>query len=131
MEARCAFYSLQREMAREFDVFLFAFTEDQSDDDLARDLEFCRCPGRAACPGARYREPRWSTLAPPEACEFRSPAMRELVERYRREWSLDLIQVEYTYMATYWRDVLVEHDVHLRPVCPGPPRRPSLGAWWN
>ncbi len=122
-------YSLLREMAREFDVFLFAFTEDQSDDDLARVLEFCA--QAVLLPVPRYREPRWSTLAPPEACEFRSPAMRELVERYRREWSLDLIQVEYTYMATYGGDVLVEHDVTFDLYAQVRRRRPSLGAWWN
>ena len=32
----------------------------------------------------RYREPRWSTLLPPEVHEFRSPAMRAALARYGR-----------------------------------------------
>lgn len=122
-------YSLLREMARAFDVYLFAFTEEQSAEEVAHVLEFCA--GAVLLPVPRYREPRWSTLAPPEACEFRSPAMRELIARYRREWSLDLIQVEYTYMATYGGDVLVEHDVTFDLYAQVRRRRPSLAAWWD
>ena len=122
-------YSLLREMAREFDVYLFAFAENQSDEDLGRVLEFCA--GAVLLPVPRYREPRWSSLRPPEVCEFGSPAMRELVERYRAEWAIELIQVEYTYMAGYGGHVLVEHDVTHDLYEQIRRRRPSLGAWWD
>jgi ribosomal protein S18 acetylase RimI-like enzyme len=122
-------YHLLREMAREFDVFLFAFSEHQSEEDLARVLEFCA--GAVLVPVPRYREPRWSTLEPPEVCEFRSPAMRELVERFRAEWRLELLQTEYAYMASYGGDVLVEHDVTFDLYDQVRRRRPSLAAWWD
>ncbi len=46
-------------------------------------------------------------LVPPEAGEYRSPAMQRLIDA--RE--TDLLQVEYTYLARYGGDILVEHDV--------------------
>jgi ribosomal protein S18 acetylase RimI-like enzyme len=122
-------FHLLREMAREFDVFLFAFAEDQSEEDLARVMEFCA--SAVLLPVPRYREPRWSTIEPPEVCEFRSPAMLELVERFRAAWKLDLIQTEYAYMASYGGDVLVEHDVTFDLYDQVRRRRPGLAAWWD
>ncbi|MBI4875028.1 MAG: GNAT family N-acetyltransferase [Acidobacteria bacterium] len=122
-------FHLLREMAREFDVYLFAFSERQRDEDLAPVLEFCT--QAALLPVPRYREPRWSTIAPPEVREFGSQPMRELVARLRKEWKLDLVQVEYTYMAGYPGDVLVEHDVTFDLYDQVRRRHPSLGAWWN
>jgi ribosomal protein S18 acetylase RimI-like enzyme len=122
-------FHLLREMAREFDVYLFAFAEDQGDDDLARVMEFCA--GAVLLPAPRYREPRWATIEPPEVCEFRSPAMLELVERFRAEWKLELVQTEYAYMAPYGGDVLVEHDVTFDLYDQVRRRRPGLAAWWD
>jgi len=122
-------FHLLRELAREFDVFLFAFAENQRDQDLAPVMEFC---ARAVLlPVARYREPRWSTIEPPEVREFRSPAMRELVGRFRAEWELDLVQIEYTYMADYGGDVLVEHDVTFDLYGQVRRQRRTLAAWWD
>ena len=102
-------FHLLREMARDFDVFLFAFRDQEITDDLAPVLEHC---ARVILVGkTRYREPRWSTLAPPEVHEFDSPAMQAAVRRVRREYQLEALQVEYTMLAPYAGDILVEHDI--------------------
>ena len=64
-------------MAKQFDVELFAFTDGPVE--LAPVLEFCARVVLVEKP--RYREPRWSTLLPPEVHEFRSPAMRQAIAR--------------------------------------------------
>jgi len=50
-------------------------------------------------------------LLPPEVHEFQSPAMREALARVRSEHRIEAVQVEYTMLAPYSGDVLVEHDV--------------------
>jgi glycosyltransferase involved in cell wall biosynthesis len=103
-------YHLLREMAREFDVELFAFTEDgQAKACPTVGLEFCARVVTVEKP--RYREPRWSTLLPPEVHEYRSPAMRLALDRERADFGFEALQVEYTQLAEYGGDVLVEHDV--------------------
>jgi len=77
--------------------------------DFALVLEHC---ARIILVGkTRYREPRWSTLLPPEVHEFRSPAMQAAIDRVRREYKIEAVQVEYTMLAPYRGDVLVEHDI--------------------
>jgi ribosomal-protein-alanine acetyltransferase len=99
-------FHLLRETAREFDVILYAFTEGEvADADLAPVLEFVSRV--VLVPKPRYREPRWSSLAPPEVCEYHSPEMLRLW----RGAEAALKQVEYTYLASYSGDILVEHDV--------------------
>lgn len=100
-------YNLIREMAREFDVLLFAFGESESEEDIRHMTGLCRHVVIAAKP--RYREPRWSTWLPPEVHEFESPGMRRALADLRGEY--DMLQVEYTHLARYSGDVLVEHDV--------------------
>ena len=97
-------FNLLRETAREFDVILYAFTEG-GEFDAGPVLEFCSRVYLVEKP--RYREPRWSTIAPPEVGEYYSPAMLALW----RAREADVAQVEYTYLASYGGDVLVEHDV--------------------
>jgi glycosyltransferase involved in cell wall biosynthesis len=102
-------FNLLREMAEEFDIFLFAFRDQETADDIAPVLEHC---ARVILVGkSRYREPRWSSLLPPEVHEFRSPAMRGAIERIRRDYKIEAMQVEYTMLAPYAGDVLVEHDI--------------------
>jgi glycosyltransferase involved in cell wall biosynthesis len=102
-------FNLLREMAGEFDIFLFAFRDRETAADFAPVLENC---ARVILIGKpRYREPRWSTLLPPEVHEFRSPAMQSAIERLRREYKIEAVQVEYTMLAPYGGDVLVEHDI--------------------
>ena len=102
-------FNLLREMAAEFDVFLFAFRDQETPDDVAPVLEYC---ARIILVGkSRYREPRWSSLLPPEVHEFRSTAMVGALERIRREYKIEAVQVEYTMLAPYAGDILVEHDI--------------------
>ena len=102
-------FNLVREMAEEFDIFLFAFRDKEGADDIAPLLEYC---ARIILVGkSRYREPRWSSLLPPEAHEFRSPAMRVALARIRQEYKIEAVQVEYTMLAPYAGDILVEHDI--------------------
>ncbi|HEX6895634.1 MAG TPA: GNAT family N-acetyltransferase [Bryobacteraceae bacterium] len=102
-------FNLLREMAAQFDVFLFSFLDRETEQDFQPVLE--HCARLILVKKARYREPRWSTLEPPEVHEFRSPAMLSAIERIRREHNVEALQVEYTMLAPYRGDILVEHDV--------------------
>ena len=102
-------YNLLKEAAAEFDLFLFAFAKDPAAQEYGPLMEFCARAVVLSPP--YYREPRWSTLDPPEAREFDSEPMRRLLARFRAEFKIDLTQVEYTQMAAYGGDILVEHDV--------------------
>jgi hypothetical protein len=79
-------FNLLREAAREFDIELFAFTDDDAEPPAAPVLEFCARVVLVTKP--RYREPRWSTLLPPEVHEFHSPAMRGAIARERAAFGL-------------------------------------------
>jgi glycosyltransferase involved in cell wall biosynthesis len=100
-------FNLLREASAEFDIELFAFTEGEVE--AAPVLEFCARVVLVKKP--RYREPRWSTPRPPEVHEYESAAMRKAIEQQRRDFRFELMQVEYTALARYDGDVLVEHDV--------------------
>ena len=130
-------YHLLRELSREFDLELFAFTEETAalpaaeasrEPDPAL-LQLCARVVLVEKP--RYREPRWSTLLPPEVCEFRSPAMRLALQRERAAFGFEALQVEYTQLAQYGGDALVEHDVTFDLFAQIARRRPSLSAWWD
>ena len=102
-------FNLLREMAEESDIFLFAFRDRETDADFRPVLEHC---ARVILVGkSRYREPRWSTLLPPEVHEFRSRTMLAALDRIRSEYKIEAVQVEYTMLAPYAGDVLVEHDI--------------------
>ncbi|MEX2264107.1 MAG: glycosyltransferase [Bryobacteraceae bacterium] len=122
-------FHLLKEASREFDVFLLAFSEKQAEEEYAPVLEFCAKV--VVVPLPRYREPRWSSLRPPEVCEYDSPAMREALKKLRAEYSLDLLQVEYTHLATYAGDVLVEHDVTFDLHAQVSARERTWSARWN
>jgi glycosyltransferase involved in cell wall biosynthesis len=100
-------YNLVREMAKEFDIELFAFTD--APVEAAPVLEFCARVVLVEKP--RYREPRWCSLLPPEVHEFRSAAMRQALADELRVFRYEALQVEYTQLAEYSGDILVEHDV--------------------
>ncbi|HKA01959.1 MAG TPA: glycosyltransferase [Candidatus Solibacter sp.] len=120
-------YHLLREMAREFDISLLSFiTEDPEPAPL---LEFCARVLVVEKP--RYREPRWSTLLPPEVHEFRSPTMRRAIAEERRWFNCDTLQVEYTQLAEYGGDVLVEHDVTFDLFTQIARRDRTLSAAWD
>jgi ribosomal protein S18 acetylase RimI-like enzyme len=119
-------FHLLREVAREFEVVLYAFSEGPvSDADLRPVLRFAARVHLVEKP--RYREPRWSTLLPPEVCEYQSPAMRNLWNARAAEVS----QVEYTYLAPYGGDILVEHDVTWDLYAQVLARKKTASAWWD
>ncbi len=122
-------YNLLRETAREFDVELFAFADEGSQVETAPLLDFCARV--VLCPMPRYREPRWSTLLPPDVHEFRSPAMKKALAEERSAFGFELLQVEYTQLAEYGGDVLVEHDVTFDLFGQILRRNRTLSAWWD
>ena len=118
-------FHLLREASREFDLFLFAFAKEPARQEFDPLLEFCAQVVTVEPP--YYREPRWSTLRPPEAGEFFSPPMQRLL----RQFPCDLVQVEYTHLADYGGDVLVAHDVTWDLHRQVHERRRTLSAWWD
>ena len=122
-------FNLLREMSAEFDIFLFAFRDQETAQDLRPMLEIC---ARLILIGKpRYREPRWSTLAPPEVHEFRSRAMLDALARIRTEQKIEAVQVEYTMLAPYAGDVLVEHDVTFALYRQIRERSPGMAQSWD
>ena len=122
-------YHLLREASTEFDLFLFAFAKDPAAQEYGPVMEVCAKAVVLSPP--HYREPRWSTLDPPEPREFRSEPMRRMLVRFREEFKIDLTQVEYTQMAPYGGDILVEHDVTQDLYRQVYERERSLKAWWD
>jgi glycosyltransferase involved in cell wall biosynthesis len=126
-------WNLLREIAREFDVELFAFSDGPQlpAADLEPVLAFCARVVLVEKP--RYRQPRWSTLLPPEVHEFRSPAMHRAIARERRSFGFERFQVEYTQLAEYPGDILVEHDVTFDlfgQIARGVATR-TIFTWWD
>ncbi len=122
-------FNLIREMARDFDIVLFAFHDQETEQDFAPVLEHC---SRAILvKKTRYREPRWASIDPPEVREFQSPTMLRLVDQLRRELRFDAVQVEYTTLAPYRGDVLVAHDVTFALYRQIHERENSFASWWN
>jgi glycosyltransferase involved in cell wall biosynthesis len=102
-------FNLMREAAREFDLFLFSFDDPYTKPDVTPVLEHCsRVVLVRQHPGARGSR---SLLTPKEVGEVESRQMRAMLSRIRAEFRLDLMQVEFTHMANYAGDILVEHDV--------------------
>jgi glycosyltransferase involved in cell wall biosynthesis len=122
-------YNLLRETAREFDVELFTFTDGDGQPETAPLLEFCARV--VLVRKRRYREPRWSSVAPPEVNEFLSPAMHKAIAAERAAFGFRLLQVEYTHLAPYGGDILVEHDVTFDLFGQIARREHTLKAWWD
>jgi ribosomal protein S18 acetylase RimI-like enzyme/glycosyltransferase involved in cell wall biosynthesis len=122
-------FNLLREMASEFDIFLLTFSDSETDSAVQPVLDLCARIILVSKP--RYREPRWSTLAPPEVHEFRSPAMLRSLARIRAEYKIEAVQVEYTMLAAYAGDMLVEHDVTFALYRQIRDRSPRLARRWD
>jgi glycosyltransferase involved in cell wall biosynthesis len=122
-------FNLLREMAREFDVELLSFFDTDDQPETAPLLEFCARLALVRKP--RYREPRWSTLLPPEVREFHSPGMWWALAEERRAFGFDVVQIEYTQLARYGCDILVEHDVTFDLFGQVARRQRTLTAWWD
>jgi ribosomal protein S18 acetylase RimI-like enzyme/glycosyltransferase involved in cell wall biosynthesis len=122
-------FNLLREMGGEFDIFLFVFSDGETAADLRPVLDLC---ARVVLVGKpRYREPRWSTLSPPEVHEFRSPAMLRSLARIRAEYKIEAVQMEYAMLAPYAGDVLVEHDVTFALYRQIRDRSPGIAQRWD
>jgi ribosomal-protein-alanine acetyltransferase len=63
--------------------------------------------------------------------EFRSRWVRRFLEQARREDGIELLQVEYTHLATYAGDVLVEHDVTFDLYAQLMAQQQTIRARWN
>jgi ribosomal protein S18 acetylase RimI-like enzyme/glycosyltransferase involved in cell wall biosynthesis len=122
-------FNLLREMASEFDIFLLTFSDSETDAALQPVLDLCARIILVSKP--RYREPRWSTLAPPEVHEFGSPAMSRSLARIRAEYKIEAVQVEYTMLAPYAGDILVEHDVTFALYRQIRDRSPHIAQRWD
>ncbi len=120
-------FHLLREAARHYDIVLFAFAE--GGEETGPVLDFCARAILVEKP--RYREPRWSTLRPPEVCEYRAKVMQAAWDGFCRELDVALRQVEYTQLAPYGGDILVEHDVTFDLYRQVLERRRTLSAWWD
>jgi len=122
-------FNLLREMSREFDIFLLAFRDGGQPEEVSALLDFC---ARVVLVGKpRYREPRWSTILPPEVHEFSSAAMRRALARIKQDYRPDGVQVEYTMLAPYAGDVLVEHDITFELYRQVNERERTISSWWN
>lgn len=122
-------YHLLRQASEEFDLFLFAFAKDPAAQEYGPVMEFCARAVVLSPP--HYREPRWSTLAPPETREFQSAPMRRALADAVAEFQIDLAQVEYTQLASYRGDILVEHDITFDLYRQVWRRKRTLAAWWD
>jgi ribosomal-protein-alanine acetyltransferase len=122
-------FHLLREASRDFDVFLFSFGGKLDPSAVLPVQELCA--RIIVLPNPRYREPRWSTLLPPEVREFDVPLMHRLIRDLTLRHSIELRQVEYTQMAVYGADVLVEHDVTFDLYKQVWDAERTRSAWWN
>lgn len=122
-------YHLLREAAVEFDIHLFCFLEPGEEATPGPLGHFCRRITYVAKP--RYHEPRWSTIAPAETREYRSPAMERELERFRREHPGAPVQVEFTQLAGYRGDILVEHDITFDLYRQIQERARTWASWWD
>lgn len=122
-------YYMLRALSRQFDVFVLCFREQETPESIRPLLDFCTEVAMVTKP--RYREPRWSTLLPPEVKEYESQPMRDLLARLRKQRGIELVQVEYTQLARYPGDILVEHDVTFDLYSQIHDAEGSLQSWWN
>ena len=122
-------FHLLREAAREFDIFLFAITEHRDEPEYQPVLDFCARAVLASKPA--YREPRWSSLAPPEVREYDLPELRRAIRETMRDFDIRLLQAEYTMLASYGGQLLVEHDVTFDLYSQIHMREGSLRSWWD
>lgn len=118
-------YNLLRECSNEFDITLFAFTEHEKPEDFEPLRKFCA--KLVLAPKPRYREPRWTSIEPPEVREYRSDVMTRLIGEHRR----GPLQVEFTQLASYEGDILVEHDITFDLYRQVHERRASRGSRWD
>jgi glycosyltransferase involved in cell wall biosynthesis/ribosomal protein S18 acetylase RimI-like enzyme len=122
-------FNLLREASRDFDIFLFAFAEETSAVRGTPVLDFCSKV--VVFPNPRYREPRWSSIRPPQVNEYDSAYVRRILAEFRHRYHFGLTQIEYTQLATYDGDVLVEHDVTFDLYAQVHSVSRTSSSWWD
>lgn len=120
-------YSLLKEAAKEFDIFLYCFAE--SGTTLGPVMEFIHQAVLFEMP--RYREPRWASIDPPEVREFHSQALKQRLAEDRTRFGFALVQAEYTHLAQYTNDLVTAHDVTYDLYAQINAREQTLASWWN
>jgi ribosomal-protein-alanine acetyltransferase len=110
-------------------MFLFAFAEKISAAEATPVTDLCAKV--VLFPNPRYREPRWASLKPPEVNEFRSSYVAKVIREVRKKYDIRVQQVEYTQMAAYAGDALVEHDVTFDLYQQIHERERSIQSWWD
>jgi glycosyltransferase involved in cell wall biosynthesis len=118
-------HALLQQAAPHYNLKLFAFTEDDAAPNLGPLSDLCEQITWIRKP--EYRYPRWCSLRPSEVREYDTPAMHRALS----EATYDLLQVEYTHLAPYGRDILVEHDVTYDLARQVQQSQPTLSHWWN
>ncbi len=118
-------YNLLRVCSPGQDLHLLAFVETGDDLELGPLRELCTSVTLVRKP--EFRRLRWASWLPAEVHEYNTPAMHEALHGLHR----DLLQVEFTQLAQYGGEVLVEHDVTMDLARQEWQRRGGLAAWWN
>ncbi len=118
-------YNLLRVCSDRYNLHLLAFTESKDAVELGplRDI----CCGVTLVQKPEFRSLRWASLRPAEVVEYETPAMQEALRGVKR----DLLQTEFTQLAGYGGDVLVEHDVTMDLAAQEHARVGSCASWWN
>lgn len=118
-------YNLLRVCSGRYNLHLLAFTESKDAVELGPLKEIC-C-GVTLVNKPEFRRLRWASLRPAETIEYDTPAMHEALRAVKR----DLLQTEFTQLANYGGEVLVEHDVTMDLAAQEHARMGSLRSWWN
>ena len=118
-------YNLIRESAATHNLHLFAFTESQDRSDPGPLLDLCASVTMVRKPDLGRL--RWASLKPPEVLEYTTPAMQGALN----DASFDLLQTEFTLLASYGGDIFVEHDITMDLAAQEHARQRSLGSAWN
>jgi len=122
-------FNLLKQAAREFDILFFALEQPRSESDLEPVRALCHRIYSARAP--LYREPRWSSILPPEVREYYSPALAQRLREECRELGVACLQVEYTALARYGGEILVEHDITFDLYEQRLRRLATPAAWWD
>ncbi len=118
-------YNLLRVCSGRYNLHLLAFTESKDAVELGPLREICS--GVTLVQKPEFRRLRWASLRPAEVVEYDTPAMHEALRGVNR----DLLQTEFTQLAGYGGDALVQHDVTTDLAAQEHARVGSLASWWN
>ncbi len=118
-------YNLLKVCSSHYNLHLLAFSESKDAAELGPLKEIC-C-GVTLVQKPEFRRLRWASLRPAEVVEYDTPAMHEALRSVKR----DLLQTEFTQVAGYGGDVLVEHDVTMDLAAQEHARLGSWSSWWS